>query len=75
MLIKAWAWGEGGRSGGANVLETGLLLVLLLTAQLVFPGMFGSLQHWGPLHCPTSTTVPTLSPIHHFATSHVSSLP
>lgn len=24
--------------------------VLLLTAQLVFPGMFGSLQHWSPLY-------------------------
>lgn len=37
----------------------GLLLVLLLTAQLVFSGMFGSLQHWCPLNWPH----PRLSPL------------
>lgn len=61
--------------GGGGKSVRNWAVVSLLTAQLVFPGIFDSLQHWCPLNWPTSLTVPTRSPIHHFATSHVSSLP
>lgn len=47
MEIKARCWG----ASGANLSETGLLLVLLLMDQLVFSGMFRCLA-------PASTSVP-----------------